>query len=62
MVLVQAKDLRVGDVLIPTNRIVVSVGQTLSTPPSKVTVYTQTRNGRIGVGDWWRSTMIRVQR
>ena len=59
---VAAKDLRVGDMLVPTDRVVIWVGQTLRTPAGKVTVQTRTANGRTLVGDWGRSTLIGVQR
>lgn len=59
---VAARDLRIGDVLVPTDRVVIWVGQTLRTPAGKVTVQTRTANGRTLVGDWWRSTLIGVQR
>ena len=57
---IAAKDLRVGDMLVPTDRVVIWVGQTLRTPAGKVTVQTRTGDGRTFTGDWWRSTLIGV--
>lgn len=59
---VTVKELRVGDVLVPTDRLVIWVGQTVKTPAGKVTVQTRTANGQTFVGDWGRSTLIGVRR
>ena len=55
---VPAQALQPGDLLFPTNRVVLSVGP--SANPKKVVVVCG-KNGRKSVGEWWRSTIIAVQ-
>jgi hypothetical protein len=59
---VQAQHLKPGDLLIPTQRVVVWVGQTIRTPGRKVTVHLRDRRGRVSASHFWKQTDITIRR
>lgn len=60
--IVSAKYLRPGDVLVFTNRTVLWVGNTLLTPPGKIGVLVKAANGRRLSYHWWIGTQLEVRR
>lgn len=58
---VRAADLKQGDLLIPTQRTVISASAGTSTPSGKVDVVTERRSGKQNEGTWGANTMITIR-